>query len=121
MTPMAGAAFVVTERDGLVLAVSRGPGGWNWTLPGGGQEPGETLATTAARELWEETGLIPTTPLHFMMGSRNGRRAFFYAGGVHGRLRGSAEGDAAWVPWPFLIERGGRWRKVFAALSRRAS
>jgi len=32
-------------------------GDWAWTTPGGAREPGETAATTAARELFEETGL----------------------------------------------------------------
>jgi 8-oxo-dGTP diphosphatase len=32
-------------------------GDWAWTTPGGAREPGEPAATTAARELFEETGL----------------------------------------------------------------
>jgi 8-oxo-dGTP pyrophosphatase MutT (NUDIX family) len=32
-------------------------GDWAWTTPGGGRQPGEPAAATAARELLEETGL----------------------------------------------------------------
>lgn len=32
-------------------------GDWAWTTPGGAREPSEAPATTAARELFEETGL----------------------------------------------------------------
>jgi 8-oxo-dGTP pyrophosphatase MutT (NUDIX family) len=32
-------------------------GDWAWTTPGGAREPCEAAATTAARELFEETGL----------------------------------------------------------------
>jgi len=112
-----GAAFVVTTRDGLVLAVSRGPGGWNWTLPGGRREKGETLARTALRELEEETGMYAVSPPELMLLSKNGKRGFFRVRRVDGQLRSSHEGDAAWVPWDFLIARGGRWSRVFAALA----
>lgn len=32
-------------------------GDWAWGSPSGCREPGEDIATTAARELWEETGI----------------------------------------------------------------
>jgi len=43
-----------------VLLIERGhpPGEGLWTVPGGRQEPGETLAQAVAREVREETGLV---------------------------------------------------------------
>lgn len=43
-----------------VLVVQRGapPGEGLWSVPGGKQEPGETLAQAVAREVREETGLV---------------------------------------------------------------
>ena len=117
---MAGSAFVVTQdQTGNVLAVSRGPGGWVWTLPGGKQEPGEQLIQTALRELGEETGLYAVSAPQLLLLSRNGKRAIFRIEKVGGTLRPSHEGDVAYMPWARLIERGGRWSKLFAALSRR--
>lgn len=51
-------AFVF--EDGRVLLIERGhaPGAGLWTVPGGRQEPGETLAQAVAREVREETGLV---------------------------------------------------------------
>ena len=50
---------VVLLRAGAVLLVRRGqpPAMGQWSLPGGGQELGETAETAARRELREETGL----------------------------------------------------------------
>lgn len=53
------AAGVVLIDDGKVLLVRRGqpPLLGGWSLPGGKQEPGETIRACALRELKEETGL----------------------------------------------------------------
>jgi 8-oxo-dGTP pyrophosphatase MutT (NUDIX family) len=60
-----GVAVVVWRRkpELEVLLLHRGlfgesfDGDWAWTTPGGACEPSEAPATTAARELFEETGL----------------------------------------------------------------
>ena len=51
--PSAG-AFVL--RDGAVLLIQRSDNG-NWSMPGGAQDPGESLTATARRETREETGV----------------------------------------------------------------
>ncbi|MBQ4225450.1 MAG: NUDIX domain-containing protein [Oscillospiraceae bacterium] len=52
-------AKAVVIRDGRLLAVkiSDGSEGW-YILPGGGQDPEETLPQTVEREVGEETGMI---------------------------------------------------------------
>jgi 8-oxo-dGTP diphosphatase len=53
-----GAAAAVFDEAGRVLLVRHTYGRFNWELPGGASEPGETFAETALRELKEETGLL---------------------------------------------------------------
>jgi 8-oxo-dGTP diphosphatase len=55
-TPGAG---VVCLRGGEVLLIKRGkpPRMGEWSIPGGRQEMGETIAQAALRELAEETGV----------------------------------------------------------------
>ena len=50
---------VVIWRDGKVLLAQRGrpPRQGEWSIPGGAQHVGETVAQAAAREALEETGL----------------------------------------------------------------
>jgi 8-oxo-dGTP pyrophosphatase MutT (NUDIX family) len=52
-----GAATVIFNPSGEVLLVRHTYGPRNWELPGGLALPGEDPASTAARELFEETGL----------------------------------------------------------------
>lgn len=48
---------VLIWRDGEVLLVRHEKGGHSyWLVPGGGVDPGETMAEAGARELREETG-----------------------------------------------------------------
>jgi 8-oxo-dGTP pyrophosphatase MutT (NUDIX family) len=47
-------AFVLHE--GKVLLTERSDNG-NWSMPGGSQDPGESLSATAVRETIEETGI----------------------------------------------------------------
>ncbi len=56
--PIVGVGVVVW-RDDRVLLIRRGkpPRAGQWSLPGGAQELGETVAETARREVREETGL----------------------------------------------------------------
>ena len=51
-----GAAVVVRDERGRILLQQRKDNG-RWWLPGGCQDLGERLETTAVRELFEETGI----------------------------------------------------------------
>lgn len=54
------AVLAVCQRNGTFLMVERGkdPARGTWGFPGGHVEFGETLAEAAARELFEETGVV---------------------------------------------------------------
>lgn len=60
MERVQAASAVITDAHGRVLLVLRGkePQKGRWSVPGGSVEPGETLPAAAAREVFEETGLI---------------------------------------------------------------
>ncbi|MEE3501596.1 NUDIX hydrolase [Acidiphilium acidophilum] len=56
--PLVGIGIVVLRGDEVLLVRrSQPPAMGAWSLPGGGQELGETAEAAARRELFEETGL----------------------------------------------------------------
>lgn len=57
MTPLSAVDSAVFDQTGRLLLVQRADDR-RWALPGGGCEVGELPATTAVREIWEETGCI---------------------------------------------------------------
>lgn len=109
------AGVLITQPDGLILAVSRQPPRkykraphymYDWGLPGGHSAPTETPDKTAARELFEETGLMSPSGFLYLLTvppELNPARGTPYhvyapAGPVTGEQRTSTkEGAVAWV------------------------
>lgn len=60
MRSILAASGVVMDADGRLLLVLRtkDPESGRWTVPGGSVEPDESLEAAAAREVFEETGII---------------------------------------------------------------
>jgi 8-oxo-dGTP pyrophosphatase MutT (NUDIX family) len=58
--PAAAAAVIIATEHGdrLLMVRQRRRSAIRWEVPGGSQEPGETLEVTAARELLEEAGVV---------------------------------------------------------------
>ena len=51
-----GASAIIFNEEGKFLLTQRADNG-RWCLPGGGLEPGESVAEACQREVFEETGL----------------------------------------------------------------
>lgn len=62
--PTVGVGVVILNEADEVLLIQRGtePNIGMWTIPGGRQEPGETLIEAAHREIYEETGVQISMP-----------------------------------------------------------
>ena len=82
--PRVGVGVVVWHRDRVLLVQrNKAPGEGQWSLPGGGQELGETLFEAAEREVLEETGLqvrstAVLTAVDNIVRDRDGAIAFHY-------------------------------------------
>lgn len=57
LTQINAGGGVIENQDGKLLLIFRNG---RWDLPKGKQEPGEDIATTALREVEEETGIAPS-------------------------------------------------------------
>lgn len=104
------ACLFVEDETGHLLMVERSDSGL-WAVPGGALELGESIAATAERECFEETGIIAHATGVVGVFSDPGHVVAFADGEVRqefsvalrgrpigGHLRGSAEGQrVAWV------------------------
>ncbi|MBL4893792.1 MAG: NUDIX hydrolase [Emcibacter sp.] len=112
------AVGVVVVKDDHILLIKRSkpPKSDSWSIPGGAQELGETIRTTARREVREETA-ITIDDLHFLDiidfidRDQDGRIKHHYtlldyaANYVSGTLSaGDDANDAIWVPLDQLSE-----------------
>ncbi|GAA1399206.1 NUDIX hydrolase [Pseudonocardia kongjuensis] len=120
VTLPAAAMTVVLDDDGSNVLLSWRhrfvPDLWNWELPGGLLDDGESPAETAAREVEEETGYRPRTVEHLvtfepMAGTVRSAHHVFLARGAE-RVADPTElneGTFRWVPLadvPDLIATG---------------
>ncbi len=55
-----GCSAAIFDATGAKLLLTRRADNGRWCLPGGRVDPGETVAETCIREVWEETGLNVT-------------------------------------------------------------
>lgn len=108
LKPTSSSGGVIADAEGRILLLKRADERI-WCLPKGTQEPGETLAKTAVREIREETGLIvkllgPLLTIRYSYfwppGAVNYDKsvAYFLAEPVAGRLQlESGFDEARWV------------------------
>jgi 8-oxo-dGTP pyrophosphatase MutT (NUDIX family) len=54
--------FLLMNKEGQILSISRGKNTQAWALPGGSVEPKEDLKEAVIREVYEETGFVIANP-----------------------------------------------------------
>jgi ADP-ribose pyrophosphatase YjhB (NUDIX family) len=112
---MRQAAVMLIVKDGLILAVSRRHDSTKFGLPGGKQEPNETLSEAAIRETFEETGVKVYTCSRLYVreepASHPGGEPFyttaFYAMDWDGDPVASEEGVVKWITASDLTNSSG--------------
>jgi 8-oxo-dGDP phosphatase len=120
--PAAAMTVVLNDAGDHVLMAWRHrfvPDVWNWELPGGLLDDGETPAETAAREVEEETGYRPRNVEHLvtfepMVGTVRSPHHVFLARGAE-QVAAPTEVDEGlfeWVPVADLPELIGKGRIV---------
>jgi 8-oxo-dGTP pyrophosphatase MutT (NUDIX family) len=103
------AACVLIEMNGQVLAVERRDMPGKYGLPGGKREEFERPCEAAARELWEETGLLvhPLRDLTLIFTRQEAVglvEVFRAAPRWRGKVRQGDAGRVDFVPWKTLFE-----------------
>lgn len=94
--PMAACVLVCTD-DGMVLAVSRKNDPYDFGLPGGKVDQGESPKEAAARELAEETGLVATRLRQVFKEFDGSYCCYTFVGDVSGSINTDEEGVVRWV------------------------
>ena len=112
----AWSCVAVVQRGTEFLVLSRGFNVRNPAFPGGDSEPtDESPAFTAARELYEETGVraVKLRCIDRWVGDRNQPVFAFlvYEYRATPRLRVSEEGKPYWAPGHVLLTPGSDYRK----------
>jgi 8-oxo-dGTP pyrophosphatase MutT (NUDIX family) len=79
ITSKIGVSVAAFDAEGRMLLIQRRDNGL-WAQPGGGVEYGETLAETARREVWEESGVTaePTAILGIYEARRHGFQTIYH-------------------------------------------
>jgi 8-oxo-dGTP pyrophosphatase MutT (NUDIX family) len=117
-------AVYVSDGKGNVLTVTRniktrGPNPTDVNMPGGIVDPGEEPEDAAARELFEETGIIAHKLIPIYSEVSEGKLTTTYkVTSWSGEVKSSWEGDATWQKPEALLKStfGDYFRKVMNAL-----
>jgi ADP-ribose pyrophosphatase YjhB (NUDIX family) len=116
---------VVVPRAAQYAVIARGFNTRDINFPGGYKDPEDaTPADTAARELYEETGLMTTAEFLKLIdtwkGAQNEPVYAYLATGYRGRMRSSGEGKPFWTAnISSLVKRTSTFRQDNARLLRK--